>query len=345
VALPGGRRYHVMTLIAGRLRDRWVKLGRYEFDEDGTCGEQYWIWRQTQNGPASVVKVPTGYRTAGCQADCAVHTPRGFQPGWPPAARAGTWREVTGGILVTWSDGGREAWSDRTEPGGPLSRHELNPGSSTRPDWAPAAPYWFGRMYGSNTPLSAGADRQQVVDTDTLLVTDWLYDPYFPEQTAQAPLRGPVGKTIAYWSKYLTCTHPGVLALRNENFRPGASDAQQNSWWHSYWVFDPARNGRKVYWQQQLGSVANAELAQTALCISPGGGHTLALLQVLTDDSRFFGLVGVEASLVNLQRGGAYAASLVLEAREEAVAGEPVEPAEAREIGTPLAAGEEGTGG
>jgi hypothetical protein len=314
VSLPAGRRYHVATWITGPLLRRGVKLAQYVFHEDGTCEQQYWAWRFRTAASSDVSKPRTGYRTEGCQADCMIRTPRGFQPGSrAPGVRAGSWTNVPGGFLVTWSDGGREAWATRDDWSDAVSLHVLNPASSTPPSWA-LGPFWFGALFGSNCPPDVGATPEQVRTAGPLLCTNWHYDMYDANQSGAAPLVGPVGRVLADWDRYDLCSRAGVMALHNTNFHAGADDASQDSWYHSYWVFDPVRNGRKAFWNHQTGRVANRELTETALCLSPHGGHAVALLQIMGDNGEFEGVVFAEESVVHLARG-AYLASGVLRAR------------------------------
>jgi hypothetical protein len=69
----------------------------------------------------------------------------------------------------------------------------------------------------------------------------------------------------------------------------------------------PTRDGRKNYWNHQLGSVTVAEGGGS--CISPGGGHTDALLQIIDDTGTFQGWVGAEASFNARTYGNAVVAA------------------------------------
>ena len=86
--------------------------------------------------------------------------------------------------------------------------------------------------------------------------------------------------------------------------------------WHTYVAGKPAQDGRKNLWNHQLGTVGCHEAGTpcpTSSCaqttIGAGGGHTLAMFQVLDDDGVFRGWVAAEASLHGRFTGGAVVGS------------------------------------
>jgi hypothetical protein len=304
-------------MIGGPQYHRWVKLAQYSFVPDGTVNEAAWYWNQdraARNGEpssASYLKVNSGYRTTGCQADCTVRTPVGFQPGATDSAftpsRRGTWSNTAGGIVVQFNDGGREVWAQNTSWSGGVSLYTMSTGNSSTPTERPG-PFWSGQMYGSNRSLNSGASIDTIKAKGKLTASNWLYDEWV-SATRTAPASN-TGKTTFNFTSYGRCAGP-CIAYSNTNFGPGRPTSVQQSWYHSYLATDPTKNGRKAFWQHQVGAVTDAE-SPGSLCISPGGGHTIAMLQILDDNGAFIGFVGVEASLANQVPGNDAVASFTL---------------------------------
>jgi len=280
--LPGGRSTYVVSVLGGPMNAMAVRLAIYQFSADGTVSERYWAWRQNSiSGDHNNLwaKVPSGYTTAGCLHACPIRTPVGFQSGKPGTAYQGRWSVGGDGVLsIHWTPRSTERWSlDASVPG--VIGARLLGGNGSR-----------GWGLGSN----AGPDA--AVDLNTIYDSQRLYGPL-----AQNAYGTPTQDLFNGWHApdYQRCSSGLCMS------GVGVTAADKRSWFSSYLAANPAVDGRKVYWNNQQGSVQQME-APGSDCISAnGGGHTDALLQALDDNGRFVGWVGVEASLNKRRKGQA----------------------------------------
>jgi len=289
-SLPAGRANYVVSAIAGRPGAMVVRLAMYQFLTDGRVVEQYWTWKQNSisgKGNARWTKPSSGYRTAGCRRNCPIRTPVGFQSGRRGWRATGHW-SVDGGVLsIRWPTS-TERWQLDTGTDGVAAGRMISSDPQVR-GWA----------LGSNASLARG------VPIRSLYTAQRFYGPL-----AQNAYGSPT-KTTAIGFAY-----QGYRLCSNELCMQGAAvtAGDKRTWFSSYWAANPARDGRKVFWNFQTGAVNQLEQRGSTCISASGGGHTDALLQALDDSGRIIGLVGVEASLNQRKPGqavvGAFAMTL-----------------------------------
>lgn len=292
--LPGGRSNYVICVMGGAVNAKFVRIAQYTFTagagSSGTVSEQFQYWNQsTFTGNALTNKVLTGYTTSGCTNTCTVKTPIGFQPGNAWKTLSGTYTiDVYGHIVITWTGGQYETWA----PSSPKSYY-------TRFDiWNSNYNLQHGWGFGSNASFSTAATMATIKAAGILNDYDYWQNSYgvADQQNTNGYQNPPL---------YDICS-TNVMSLPNSGGLPVCS----SSYWRSYFAGNPSTDGRKTYWQHQLGSVACSDsLGSSTTCISTGGGHTWALLQVIDDSGNFRGWVGVEASLHIKATGNAVVAA------------------------------------
>lgn len=275
--LPGGRATYIVTMMGGPNTKLYSKLAYYRFATNGTVTQQYWYWNQgmiTGFSNAAKWKVATGHTTTGCRRVCPVRTPLGFQPGGAPTNIAGTWSiDRYGHLNVRWSSTRYEVYRMNSTQAG-FTAITIMTGYSTglvQKGWG----------IGSNASPSTGAS-MAAVHASVQIMGPMAVNYY------GVPTKYYANQSF-YFGNYSRCTN-GRCLQSNEN-----TSADKRQWYNSYFAGNPATDGRKVYWNSQNGSVAQAESPGTS-CIGAGGGHTSAALQALDDNGRFIGLLGAEAS-------------------------------------------------
>lgn len=274
---PAGRSTYVVTMMGGSNGAMYSKLAFYVFSGNGTVTQRYWYWRQDMvvgYSQASKWKVATGYTTSGCRHACPVRTPRGFQPGGAPSTITGTWKiDSYGHLYVRWSSTRYETYRMNSSQSG-FTAITIMTGYSSG---AVQKGWGVGSNHSQGTGVTMGSVHASVQIMGPMAVNYYgVPTKYFANQSF-------------YYGNYSRCTN-GTCLQSNENT---SSDKRQ--WYNSYFAGNPATDGRKVYWNSQNGSVAQAENPGTS-CIGYGGGHTNATLQALDDSGRFIGLLGAEAS-------------------------------------------------
>lgn len=274
-ALPDGHANYVIALMGGSRNAYWVRLAEYSFatGSPGRVRQSYWSWSEAGfRGGASTNKVATGYVTRGCEIACTIRTPVGFQPSAAPKSLDGTYRvDARGHLVIRWSDGHWEAWG--------FARRA---GTSTRLAlFATSFNALYGDGLGSNWSFSAGASRDAIAPG---AVAGTQHSAVYCSIGDSVCHRGYVRSspwTVDFGDDYKACPRSTCLFL----YAPRV--------WRSYWAIDPAKVGRRVYWEIENEGVDH----YWGACFSAGGGHTWALLQAVDDTGRFAGFVGVEASL------------------------------------------------
>jgi hypothetical protein len=254
-----------------------VRLATYSFAVDGTVTERYWAWRQDAiNGKNNVrwTKPSSGYTTAGCLHACPVRTPIGFQSGAAPLVWRGHWSmELDSVLAIRWTATYPvERWQlDGSQPG--IVGARLITGRAGAVGWG----------IGSNAAPNRGLPLSSIYAPGR-----WITGPFVENAYASATKRLSIGWSAA---DYRLCGSGRCM----QGTRMTAPD--RRTWYHSYFAANPARDGRKVYWNNQTGVVQQLENPATVCISASGGGHTNALLQALDDHGGFVGFVGVEASL------------------------------------------------
>jgi hypothetical protein len=281
VALPGGRPGFVVSVIGGKVNAIAVRLAMYQFSTSGAVTQQYWTWRQnaiTGKDQGYWTKPSSGYSTTGCLRQCPIRAPYGFQSGGN-GHRAGGRFSVSGGVLtIRWSWGSVERWRINTGKPGVVGATLITTDRHAR-----------GWGLGSNAGLARAVDARAIYDTGWL-TGPWAQNSYgssttFSRVGFNPPDHSLCGNGVCIQGKKVT-----------------ADD--KRAWYSSYYAANPAKDGRKVFHNFQLGTVQQMESPES-VCISGGGGHTEAMLQALDDNGRLVGLVGVEASLSQQKAGPA----------------------------------------
>ncbi|MDQ1287691.1 MAG: hypothetical protein QG622_1256 [Actinomycetota bacterium] len=290
-AFPGGRKTFVVSVMDGKPQALSVRLATYEFKADGTVTERYWAWQQNAisgKGNARWTKPASGYRTTGCQYTCPIRTPAGFQKGRSPHVFTGRWSMEQGSVLaIRWT------------PAYPVERWKVD---TSRDEIAglrllSARDGGHGWGAGSNAPANRGVSLAQVYKSD------WITGPFVSNVYSPKSSVAWVGLSAR---DYRLCNTGTCL----QGTKMGGSN--RSTWYHSYLAANPAVDGRKVYWNNQTGVVQQLENPNTTCISASGGGHTNALLQVLDDNGRFAGFVGVEASLNQRVYGQAVVAAFAM---------------------------------
>ncbi|MEZ4336449.1 MAG: hypothetical protein R3B82_07470 [Sandaracinaceae bacterium] len=291
--LPGGRPHFVVAMFGGpSTTERWVILRNLAFARDGTVtSHESWIWKQDAfTGDSSTNKVDTGYTTAGGAYTGTVRTPVGFEPGASGTTLDGTFGfDAMGNVEITWSSGKTETWRSSHPTAYPVTMLTCI-GSS----------YGVRRAYGfgSQAPLyGVGATLEQMRAAGNLRFQDLWGNAYGVADHRNETYFAMDGYDVV---------NPTAMMIGEASI-PNVCDR-----WHSYVAGDPARDGRRSFWNQQLGVVGCHDAGTTCptdacrqYTISRGGGHTIAMLQVLDDDGVFRGWVAAEASLHGRYTGGA----------------------------------------
>ena len=296
--LPDGRRYYVLSMMGGvSTTSRWSILRTYEFSgyntESGSVVAASWVWAQDKfTGDATENKIDTGYTTCGGEYCGVVRTPVGFEPGSMGAELIGDYYlDSNGRINITWPSGKNEIWSISSPKPYSYSMITIfHSNYNVSHGWG----------FGSNTPLlGVGATIDDIKNRGNLSFQDQWYNGYDIADTQSV--------TYMAISNHSVCS--SVAMMNRETNIPLVCDR-----WHSYIAGDPSVDSRKNYWNQQLGEVGCEDAYYPQQCpidncaqyvISPGGGHTFAMLQVLDDEGVFRGFVAAEASLDHRSSGGA----------------------------------------
>lgn len=287
--LPGGKANYVVSVIGGPVNATAVRLGTYRFLTDGRVVEEVWSWRQNSisgKGNTSWTKPSSGYRTSGCRYNCPIRTPVGFQSGKHGGTLTGRWTVSGSTVTITWSTNSSERWTVDTSMSGVAALSLQHSDSQVR-GWA----------LGSNASLNQG------VTMRTLYSAQRFYGPLAENAYGSATKFSHIG--FAY-ADYNVCSTG--LCLQGKS----VTAANKKTWFSSYWAANPAKDARKVYWNNQTGAVQQFEQPGSTCISASGGGHTDALLQALDDSGRIIGVVGIEASLNQRKPGQAIVSSFAM---------------------------------
>ena len=280
--LPGGKANYVVSVIGGTVNATGVRLASYAFRSDGTVVQEYWAWRQdriTGKGNASWAKPFSGYKTTGCLRPCPIRTPVGFQSGRRGTVIVGKWSMSGSTLTIRFGQGTAEHWRIGAGMSGVASASLIS-----------SSPQVHGWAIGSNASLT------RAVGMRTIYAAQRFYGPLAQNSYGSATTMAHIG--FAYQG-YRLCSNG--LCMQGTN----VTSANKRTWFSSYWAANPTRDGRKVFWNNQTGSVQQTEQPGSTCISATGGGHTDALLQALDDSGRIVGLVGVEASLNQRKPGQA----------------------------------------
>lgn len=306
--LPGGKANWVVSV--GGLNDasvnnyaNWTRLGWYIFAADGTVRTSYWSWNQ-RDEPMRVDAMK-----ASCGGDiptCDVQTMGTFLTG-PTGAFQGTYQTSAGKVDVTWTKNGAgqaladplvEHWLLEPIPGGKVARivsdgyHSTLAGPVTVPTTFSDYSATFGIGYGSNAPLSAG-NKASITDIRTAYGQDEHLGTYVTAYKG-AVHREPAGLKVnelnsaVSFANWRSCPSGKCVGFR-EKTKGCVCDKFPNIKDRIRYLADapPARNNIYTYWCECL--------AQGKPCYK-ANNHVQSLLQIIDDDRKFQGWVGVETS-------------------------------------------------
>lgn len=273
-----GRSSFVVTMMSDQKPNAaWARLAEYSLSSDGKVTIAYWQWDQSSfTGDASTNKVPTA-TTKGCLRSCVVKAPLGFERGASPKTATGTFEvSATNEVTVTWNDH-VERWSATDLP----SLTKMTLASSS--DGAR-----LGYAFGSRAPLDEGASIDQV-SASGLITGPYFSNAYDAKTISTTDKIG--------FSDWARCTEDESLQVKTN------TDPDKKKWWNAYIAGNPSEDGRKMFWNHERGVVTQSQ-SPGATCISSGGGHTFALLQILDDSGDFQGWVSAEGSQHGRYSGG-----------------------------------------
>lgn len=308
VALPGGRAYYAVSYMGGSVSpytNGWCRISQYTFTagtgSTGTVSSKTQYWNQNFTGDHTVWKVSSTFPTV-CGNNCGfVKCPKGAEPG----ALAG-WSTVTGTytldvpnsrVTITWPGWGpnnTETWT-MTNPTGSNVRGDAK--AYTKLDFY-SSNYGIqhGSGFGSNTDFS-GASSVDLAEMKGLGYN--LNDVY----VWQNPYLGPDEETVypntyfAWFDRQICSTGVYRRTLAGTPCSSCYPSAGAGGDTKDYVASSSiGSQGRITYWQHEIGAHMCKESC-TSNCISSGGGHTKVMYQVIDDNGKFHGFVGVEASL------------------------------------------------
>lgn len=301
VALPGNRAYYTVAVMGGSYPNVWCRIAQYTFTagagSTGTVSEQFKYWNQNFSGGVSTWKTSSGYTTTGCTNTCTVMTPTGFEPAASWSTLSGTYYfDVNQRLVITWSSGDYETWTLSSPKTYYTKMVIFNSNYDVR----------HGYGYGSTSNLSTYATTTQMIAGGNLTDVDWYTNDYSAGDI-HICYSGCTQSSYLALSTFQAC-NTGVIRIPQPGNPCSAPNGNGNcptgGDYKSYIASSSTgAQNRKTYWQHQRGDVGCYESCQNA-CISSGGGHTMALLQVIDDNGTFRGYIGVEASLGPVQQGG-----------------------------------------
>jgi len=305
VPLPGGRAYYVVGVMGGSYPDVWCRIAQYTFTagagSTGTVSEEFVYWNQDFTGTETTWKVSSGYTTTGCANTCTVMTPKGFEPAAAWTTLSGTYVfDVNGRLVITWTGGSYETWTLSSPQTYYTQLTIFNSNYDVRHGWG----------FGSTSNLSSYATNSQMRAGGDLTTAEWWYNRYQAGDEYQCGLNGGCADPNHYLAigQNQSC-NTGVSRLPQPGLAcspPSGGHCSTGGDYKSYVATSSTgAQGRRTYWQHQQGVVGCYESCQNN-CISSGGGHTMAQLQIIDDNGVFRGFMGIEASLGPFQSGGRY---------------------------------------
>ncbi|MEU0882314.1 hypothetical protein ABZ345_27195 [Lentzea sp. NPDC005914] len=290
--LPGGKANFVVALGSFKLgKDNWVRLGDYQFSgATGKVTARTYLWWQrdpvarqgtgtTPDGTCSTSSLTPGQtKVRGCQ----VLTAGGFTSG-PTEPKTGDYKIEDGLVKITWDVG--QAWSEQwavtTSADTKLVRLDLRFNTLATAGYA----------YGSNTPLSTRRQMASVRSFPGTLQMDvrgWDHGALTTRD--DEPYDIGLYRTCTTTSWCLTYLHPEATYACRTGCVPGNTDFSVQN----YIVRVSNNDRRDTHWQW-CSCLTKARNGTDEGCYSRNS-HVRPMLQILDDDARFRGWVGVEAS-------------------------------------------------
>jgi hypothetical protein len=306
VALPGGKANYVVTLgsLEGASLDNWMRLGTYEFRSTGKVHARTWLWWQRAGHPVARESTDT-VPDASCSTTnagaggplarrCAVLTAGGFQAG-PQESRTGDFSlrtETVGGVArqvvkITWNIGQvwNEEWYVDAHPDGTLVKLERR--------YNTLATHGYG--YGSTASLTERRAMSTVQAFPGRLRQDYVNWAHRRLAQGSGPFTHSSFRTCRDTTWCLTYVQPSsAAACRRSGGCPtyggdGQGNGDTSIQYYLTAVSSQDRRDSLWHWCTCLGR------EQNRLCYT-GNSHVKPMLQVIDDNGRFRGWVGVEAS-------------------------------------------------
>jgi hypothetical protein len=257
--------------------ENWVRLGQYTFADDGTVSERYWHWTQSTR----TVRTSTGNSAAGCTSrDCVVLTADGWQTDQATGLLAGRYSVDGDRLRISWEGGQWEDWTLDSLANGSLADVALA-GSSF------GATHGFGD--GSNVSWTTRIPAAAVADADHTALTHeyFLWKTEYSAETGHTPYIDE-GDGSPFWvTNWSPCTGRRCL---------GAQTLAADGTVRTLYYVSPATTSddhrRDTLWHWRIHLADD----RGEICYT-GNSHVKPMLQVIGDDGRFHGWVGVEASL------------------------------------------------
>lgn len=265
---PGGMHRFVVTIgkVDPGVRTNWNRLATYSFTATNEVTESHWHWTQRER----VSRSYTGVTAANCNArNCNVQTGNGFHSASAPDRLHGTYT-VNGSVLrVTWDGGIWEEWTVTLTAAGKLAKLTLRANSF-------GATHGFG--YGSNAEWATRASMAQIAAADH---NSFVHTYYLWKTNAGTPYVDHGTGSPFWYRSFAVCTGAKCVA--------GRTDKAQ------YYIAlpNPTATGRRdTLWHW---FTANAD-GRGEYCYT-GNSHVKPMMQIIDEDGRFHGWVGVEASI------------------------------------------------
>ncbi|MPZ60739.1 MAG: hypothetical protein GEU93_05490 [Propionibacteriales bacterium] len=271
--LPLGKQRFAVAVggLSADSTTNWVRLGLYDFTDDGTVTERHWYWTQRGRTGGSY----TEFVTTRCPPrECRVQTAAGYQSTGGSQTLEGTYVVDGHTLRITWEDDValEEEWTLTKRAGSRLAALELVASDD-------GATHGFG--YGSNAAWDARIPAAEIADFDHSRLVHryhiWRTTPDRPDPH----LDEGDGRRFRI-QEWTVCDGGRCLGAESntptEYFISPADDPtehRRDTLWH--WPRGPA-DGRGEY--RYIGK-----------------SHVKPMVQIVDDDGGFHGWVGVEASL------------------------------------------------
>ncbi|MET9634698.1 hypothetical protein ABZX92_45390 [Lentzea sp. NPDC006480] len=289
--LPGGKANFVVSLGSFKAgEDNWVRLGDYRF-AGGQVTARTFLWRQgkpafregTGTTPDRSCSTPSATPGQSLVRECEVLTAGGFTS-VPAELRHGDYRIENGLLKITWTDVGQawsEQWAITTSADDKLARLDLRFNTLATAGYA----------YGSNTSLSTRRQMASVQSFPGKLELDVRgWENNAPRTLDADPYDIGRYKTCATTSWCLTYLLPAATNACKEGCVKGNTDLSIQN----YIVRVSNNDRRDTHWQW-CSCLTKDEQGHEQTCYTRNS-HVRPMLQILDDDARFRGWVGVEAS-------------------------------------------------